>query len=74
MVQIECNQLWHYNHHYPNMRETKKGKQINDNLHTERKKEIQMIDSQLDGWIRTDGQTERWTGTQTDKPRNTQIA
>jgi len=56
------------------MRETKKGKQINDNLHTERKKEIQMIDSQLDGWIRTDGQTERWTGTQTDKPRNTQIA
>lgn len=28
MVQIECNQLWHYNHHYPNMKETKREKKL----------------------------------------------
>lgn len=26
MVQFECSQLWHYNHHYPTMREWKKEK------------------------------------------------
>lgn len=38
----------------------KKGKKLMRTCtQKERKKEIQMIESQLDGWIRTDGQTDR---------------